>query len=96
MIPGTVYRSPGIYLTVEKNPGKLQLGDRPMKAMLTYMYYILIEYDIRDRRNVSISCSVFVCAFRTRSLNFFGNSYLFLFLFFVLFVIRYFSFHVVY
>ena len=28
MIPGAVYRSPGIYLTAEESPGKPQLGDR--------------------------------------------------------------------
>ena len=28
MIPGTVYRSPGIYLKAEENPEKPQLGDR--------------------------------------------------------------------
>ena len=27
MIPGVVHISPGIYLIVEENPGKLQLGD---------------------------------------------------------------------
>ena len=33
MIPGAVHRSPGICLTVEKNPGKRQLGDRLMKEL---------------------------------------------------------------
>ena len=33
MIPGAVPRSPDIYLTIEENPGKLQLGDRLMKAV---------------------------------------------------------------
>jgi hypothetical protein len=32
MIPGTVHRSPSIYLTSEDSPGKPQLGDRLMKA----------------------------------------------------------------
>ena len=27
IIPGAVHRSPGIYLTVEENPGIPQLGD---------------------------------------------------------------------
>ena len=27
VIPGTVHRSPGIYLKAEENPGKPQLGD---------------------------------------------------------------------
>ena len=27
-IQGAVHRSPGIYLTVEENPGKCELGDR--------------------------------------------------------------------
>ena len=29
---GAVYRSPGIYLTAEENPRKLQLADHLMKA----------------------------------------------------------------
>ena len=33
MIPGTVHRFPGIYLTAEENPGKPQFGDRLMKAV---------------------------------------------------------------
>ena len=33
MILGTVHRSPGIYLTAEENPRKLQLGDRLMKGL---------------------------------------------------------------
>ena len=33
IIPGAVYRSPGICLTVEKIPGKPQLGDHLMKAV---------------------------------------------------------------
>ena len=33
MISEAVYRSPGIYLTVEKNLGKPQLGDRLIKTM---------------------------------------------------------------
>ena len=35
MIPGTIHRSPGIYLSVEENCGKPQLGDRLMKAVRT-------------------------------------------------------------
>ena len=33
MIPRTVHRSPGIYLTAEENLGKPQLGDRLMKGL---------------------------------------------------------------
>ena len=33
MILGAVHRSPGICLTVEENPRKPQLGDRPMKGL---------------------------------------------------------------
>jgi hypothetical protein len=33
MIPGTVHRSPGIYVTAEGNVGKHQLGDSLMKAV---------------------------------------------------------------
>ena len=33
MIPGTVHRSPGIYFTVVEKPGRLQIGDRLMKAV---------------------------------------------------------------
>ena len=33
MIPGAVHRSPGICLTAEENPGKPQLGNRPMKGL---------------------------------------------------------------
>ena len=33
MILGTVYRSPGIYLTAEENLGKPQLRDGMMKAI---------------------------------------------------------------
>ena len=33
MIPGTVHRSPGIYLTTEENPAKPQLVERMMKAI---------------------------------------------------------------
>ena len=33
MIVGTVHRSPSICLTAEKNPRKLQLGDRLMKVL---------------------------------------------------------------
>ena len=32
MIPGAVHRSPGICLTTEENPRKLQLGRRPSDA----------------------------------------------------------------
>ena len=31
--PAVVYRSPGVYLKTDENPGKSQLGDRPMKAL---------------------------------------------------------------
>ena len=31
--PGTMHRSPGIYLMVEENPQKSQQGDRLMKAV---------------------------------------------------------------
>ena len=34
MIPGAVYRSPGICLTAEENSGKRQRGDRLMKGLL--------------------------------------------------------------
>ena len=33
MIPGAVYRSPGICLTADENPGKRQQGDRLMKGL---------------------------------------------------------------
>ena len=33
MISGAVHRYPGIYLTVEENSGKIQLGDNMMKAV---------------------------------------------------------------
>ena len=33
MIPEAVHRSPGICLMAEENPGKPELGDRPMKGM---------------------------------------------------------------
>ena len=33
MIPGAVERSPGICLTAEGNPGKLQIGDHLMKGL---------------------------------------------------------------
>jgi hypothetical protein len=33
MIPGTVYRSPGICLTAEENSGKLQLEDCLIKGL---------------------------------------------------------------
>ena len=33
MIPGAVYRSPGICLRAEENPRKPQLGDRQMKGL---------------------------------------------------------------
>ena len=35
MIPGTVHRSPGIFLTAEENPGKSQLAERLMKGCAT-------------------------------------------------------------
>ena len=31
MKPGAVHKSPGIFLTAEKNSGKCELGDRLMK-----------------------------------------------------------------
>ena len=34
MIPGAVYRFPGVYLISEENPGKSQIGDRLMNAIL--------------------------------------------------------------
>ena len=37
MILGAVQRSPGIYLAVDENPGKPQLGDRLLKGM----YFLL-------------------------------------------------------
>ena len=33
MIPGAVYRSPGICLVAEENPGKPQEGDRMIKGL---------------------------------------------------------------
>ena len=33
MMPGTVHRSPDIYLTAEEHPEKPQLGDRLMKGL---------------------------------------------------------------
>ena len=33
IIPGVVYRSPGIYLRAEENPGKPRLGDRLTNAV---------------------------------------------------------------
>ena len=33
MILGAVHRTPGICLAAEENPGKPQLGDRPMKGL---------------------------------------------------------------
>ena len=37
MIPGAVHRSPGIYFTVEENPGKPKIGDHIMKAVLPFI-----------------------------------------------------------
>ena len=33
MVPGAIHRSPGICLTTEDNPGKLQIIDRLMKRL---------------------------------------------------------------
>ena len=44
MIPKSVHRSPDIYLMVEENPGKSQLGDRPMKAVRSVLASDRIHY----------------------------------------------------
>ena len=53
MIPGAVYRSPGIYLTAEENSRKPQLKDRLMKRMChrssTQMGYFSSIRDPLDR-----------------------------------------------
>ena len=40
MILGAVHRYPGICLTAEENPRKSQLGDRLMKRLCDWSYYI--------------------------------------------------------
>ena len=38
MIPEAVYRSPGIFLMADENPGKSQLGDRGTTYFLTLAF----------------------------------------------------------
>ena len=56
MIPGAVYRSPGISLRAEDNPGKHHLGDGLMKAMRLKWDFLSsnkvggIAWDFRERK----------------------------------------------
>ena len=56
MIPGTVYRSPAIYPTAEKNPRKPQIGDYLMNAMRLFIASNEIPY-LQMRLVVSESVS---------------------------------------
>ena len=65
-------------------------------VLFTYIYSLHIEKDICDCRNVSIKLPCFyVWPLSGDLFIFFGKRFLFLFLFFVLSVLRYFHFHMV-
>ena len=54
MIPGAVHRSLGIYLTAEKKPGKLQLGDRLMKALRP----VIVSFGVAYLRMMSVGSRI--------------------------------------